>query len=121
MLLYHGSRWRFDFPSYGEASERSGGFPLGLFASPAKNEAFRYGHHLYEFILSKPPVLLRDDALLKRPRHIHVRDGRDAMITRDRQTVVIINFDAIESFRYIGSRQRLEIVDPDWSAINVRS
>jgi hypothetical protein len=99
MILYHGSPVLFDFPDYAEMTEKA--FPLGLWTSKTIEDARAYGRYVYELQINTIPVLLSSDDLLKKPRHIHVRDGRDLMITQDRRSIVIINFDVITSFRYI--------------------
>lgn len=98
MIVYHGSNYRFDFPDYGMMTENS--FPLGLWTSRTPEQAQRYGPYIYEVEIETTPLILQTDELLSRPRHIHLRDGRDVMMTADRQSVVIINFDAITSFVY---------------------
>jgi hypothetical protein len=99
MILYHGSSTLFAFPDYAEMSEKT--FPLGLWVSPTIEDARTFGRYVYELQVDCIPVLLSGDTLLNKPRHIHVRDGRDMMITQDRRSIVIINFDVITSFRYI--------------------
>ena len=103
MIVYHGSRHKFDAPdiaAMGEnTSERS--FPLGLWVSANRQVAELFGPFVYQMEIDTIPTLLRSDELLSRPRHIHVRDRRDVLILPNR-FMVIINLDVIRNFRYTG-------------------
>ncbi len=104
MIVYHGSHFHFTAPDYAELvdAKETRGFPLGMWASPRREVARLFGPHVYEMTLDCIPTMVRNEDLLSRPRHIHIRDGRDVIITENNH-VVIINFDTIVDFRYVGN------------------
>lgn len=109
MIVYHGSTHLFDYPDYAEMTERCNtprSFPLGLWASPRIEVARQFGNHIYEMDLDAFPEFIRTDDLLSRPRHIHIRDRRDVILTKERN-VLVINFDVIRDFRYMGDREHV--------------
>jgi hypothetical protein len=122
MIVYHGSNHVIGFPDYAEAVAHHSGpsFPLGLWVTPLEHVAREFGWNVYEIVLDAAPLMLTTPELLNKPRHIHIRDGRDVMVAPDRNNIVVINFDVITSFRYIGidysccGEEPLNVHDRGW-------
>lgn len=107
MIVYHGSRYKFDTPDIAAMGENTleRSFPLGLWVSANRQVAELFGPFVYRMEIDAIPMLLRTEQLLSRPRHIHVHAGRDVLILPNR-FMVVINLDVIRNFRYTADDSR---------------
>lgn len=113
MIVFHGSHHEIDYPDYAEMAENTTrkAFPLGLWASPSADVARLYGPNVYKITLEAIPFMMGKEECLEKPRHIHIRDGRDVIILRESKkapnSVIIVNLDSIVGFEQVEARSQI--------------
>lgn len=128
MILYHGSRFEFEWPEYADIVENTrerNTHPRGLWVSNNQAVASLFGPYLYEIEVDDDDVVwTRDGMNMYEPRHMFFMRGQKIVLQKAESLStggivngLIVDFEAITDFEMIANRTKKNIVGLEPAAL----